>query len=171
MMVDTGTAPAPALQPLPELLREPAPERPQLLVDYLQRLGVMGGAPSHALLERLMQRHLAAFPFASVGVRLGNELPLDLPQLFERLVVRQRGGYCFEQNRLLQEMLDELGLDALTWYRYLAEYGALAPEQLRRLRKLEVENQRLRRAVSELMLDKLALEEAAWSRVDAGSAV
>ena len=68
------------------------------------------------------------------------------------------------------EMLDELGLDALTWYRYLAEYGALASEQLRRLRKLEVENLRLRRAVSELMLDKLALEEAAWSRADAGSA-
>ena len=68
------------------------------------------------------------------------------------------------------EMLDQLGLDALTWYRYMAEYGALAPEQLRRLRKLEVENQRLRRAVSELMLDKLALEEAAWSRADAGSA-
>lgn len=76
----------------------------------------------------------------------------------------QREGYTRD------EMLDELGLDALTWYRYLAEYGALAPEQLRRLRKLEVENQRLRRAVSELMLDKLALEEAAWSRVDAAPA-
>jgi len=76
----------------------------------------------------------------------------------------QREGYTRD------EMLDELGLDALTWYRYLAEYGALAPEQLRRLRKLEVENLRLRRAVSELMLDKLALEEAAWSRADAGSA-
>ena len=76
----------------------------------------------------------------------------------------QREGYTRD------EMLDELGLDALTWYRYLAEYGALAPEQLRRLRKLEVENLRLRRAVSELMLDKLALEEAAWSRADTGSA-
>lgn len=76
----------------------------------------------------------------------------------------QREGYTCD------EMLDHLGLDALTWYRYVADYGALAPEQLRRLRKLEVENQRLRRAVSELMLDKLALEEAAWSRADAGAA-
>ncbi len=76
----------------------------------------------------------------------------------------QREGYTCD------EMLDHLGLDALTWYRYVADYGALAPEQLRRLRKLEVENQRLRRAVSELMLDKLALEEAAWSRPDAGAA-
>ena len=77
----------------------------------------------------------------------------------------QREGYTRD------EMLDHLGLDALTWYRYVAEYGALAPEQLRRLRKLEVENQRLRRAVSELMLDKLALEEAAWSRATPTSAV
>ena len=76
----------------------------------------------------------------------------------------QREGYTMD------EVLDQLGLDALTWYRYVAEYGALAPEQLRRLRKLEVENQRLRRAVSELMLDKLALEEAAWSRAGAASA-
>ena len=77
----------------------------------------------------------------------------------------QRDGYTGD------EMLDQLGLDALTWYRYVAEYGALTSEQLRRLRKLEVENQRLRRAVSELMLDKLALEEAAWSHADRTSAV
>ena len=76
----------------------------------------------------------------------------------------QRDGYTQD------EMLDQLGLDALTWYRYVAEYGALSCEQLRRLRKLEVENQRLRRAVCELTLDKLALEEAAWSRADAASA-
>lgn len=76
----------------------------------------------------------------------------------------QRDGYTQD------EMLDQLGLDALTWYRYVAEYGALTSEQLRRLRKLEVENQRLRRAVCELTLDKLALEEAAWSRADAAPA-
>jgi hypothetical protein len=76
----------------------------------------------------------------------------------------QRDGYTCD------EMLDQLRIDALTWYRYVAEYGALSSEQLRRLRKLEVENQRLRRAVCELTLDKLALEEAAWSRADAAPA-
>ena len=70
----------------------------------------------------------------------------------------------------LDEILDELGLDELTWYRYQAEYGALAHEQLRRLRKLEAENQRLRLSVSQLMLDKLALEEAAWLASGVGSA-
>ena len=70
----------------------------------------------------------------------------------------------------LDEMLDELGLDELTWYRYQVDYGALNHEQLRRLRKLEAENQRLRLSVSQLMLDKLALEEAAWGRSMASSA-
>jgi len=63
----------------------------------------------------------------------------------------------------LDEMLDQLGLDELSWYRYQVDYCALAPEQLRWLRKLEAENQRLRHSVSRLMLDKLALEEAAWT--------
>lgn len=76
----------------------------------------------------------------------------------------RRAGYT------LDEALDRLGLDELTWYRYQAEYGALAHEQLRRLRKLEAENQRLRLSVSQLMLDKLALEEAAWSASIASSA-
>lgn len=113
MKVDVGTVKRPIPRSSPELSPEPSLElssvRRQLLGDYLQRLGVVEGAPGQALLEQVLQRHLEAFPFASVGVRLGNDLPLDLPPLFERLVVRQRGGYCFEQNRLLQEMLDELG--------------------------------------------------------------
>lgn len=88
---------------------EDSPERQQRLGDYLQRLEVERGAPDGALLEQLVRRHLAAMPFASVSVRLRDEMPLDLPRLFERLVVHRRGGYCFEQNRLLQEMLDALG--------------------------------------------------------------
>ena len=69
----------------------------------------------------------------------------------------RRDGYS------LDEALERAGLDELTFYRYSADYGALALEQVRRLRRLEIENVRLRRAVSNLMLDKLALEEAAWS--------
>lgn len=75
-----------------------------------------------------------------------------------------RAGYT------LDEILDQLGLDELTWYRYQVEYGALAPEQSRQLRKLEIENQRLRLTVSQLMLDKLTLEEAAWTSACESSA-
>jgi N-hydroxyarylamine O-acetyltransferase len=61
------------------------------------------------LLEQIVRRHVATFPFASVGPRLGDSLALDPVALFDRIVVRRRGGYCFEQNGLLFAVLTELG--------------------------------------------------------------
>lgn len=80
--------------------------------DYLEALGLQRVAPSMALLNEIVRRHLATFSFASIGPRLGDELPLDLPSLHERIVVRKRGGYCFEQNGLAFEVLEELGFSA-----------------------------------------------------------
>ncbi len=85
----------------------------------------------------------------------------NIPALLAHGRRLKRAGYT------LDEVLEQLGLEEVTWYRYQVEYGALASEQLRQLRKLEIENQRLRLAVSQLMLDKLALEEAAWSKAEA----
>ena len=48
-----------------------------------------------------------------------------------------------------------------TYYRWRNQYGGMSRDQLRHLKELEVENQRLRRAVSDLTLDKLILTEAA----------
>ena len=52
---------------------------------------------------------MARFAFSSVGVRLGDDLPLDLESLYRRIVVQQRGGYCFEHNGLLHDVLVDLG--------------------------------------------------------------
>ena len=49
----------------------------------------------------------------------------------------------------------------MTYYRWRQEYGGLKTDQVKRLKELETENQRLRRAVSDLTLDKLILQEAA----------
>ena len=54
-------------------------------------------------------RHVAQFPFSSIGVRLDDPLPLEPERLFERIVARRRGGYCFEHNGLLFAVLSELG--------------------------------------------------------------
>ena len=48
-----------------------------------------------------------------------------------------------------------------TYYRWRKEYGGLKTDQARRMKELEKENQRLRRAISDLTLDKLILQEAA----------
>jgi putative transposase len=52
------------------------------------------------------------------------------------------------------------GADQQTYYRWRREYGGLKVEQAKRLRALEQENNRLRRAVADLTLDKLILQEA-----------
>lgn len=53
---------------------------------------------------------------------------------------------------------DELRLHPISWRK---EYGGLKTDQVRRMKELEKENQRLRRAISDLTLDKLILQEAA----------
>ena len=54
-----------------------------------------------------------------------------------------------------------LGISEQSYYRWRKEYGGLQVSQAKRLKDLEKENQRLRKAVSDLTLDKLILEEAA----------
>ena len=60
-----------------------------------------------------------------------------------------------------------IGVTDATYYRWRQEYGGLKVDQLKRLKELEAENARLRRAVSDLTLEKLVLKEAAsgnlWS--------
>ena len=53
-----------------------------------------------------------------------------------------------------------LGVSRQTYYRWRRQYGGLKVDQARRLKDLERENQRLKKAVSELTLDKLILKEA-----------
>ena len=55
----------------------------------------------------------------------------------------------------------ELGITEQTYYRWRREYGGMKVSQARRLQELERENGRLKRAVADLTLDKLILEEAA----------
>ena len=58
-------------------------------------------------------------------------------------------------------MSRELGITEQTYYRWSWEYGGMKVSQARRLKELERENGRLKRAVADLTLDKLILEEAA----------
>jgi transposase-like protein len=55
----------------------------------------------------------------------------------------------------------ELGISEQTYYRWRQEFGGMKIDQARRLKELEKENGQLKRAVANLTLDKLILEEAA----------
>jgi putative transposase len=65
------------------------------------------------------------------------------------------------QGRPVAEAIRSIGVTEVTYYRWRSEYGGLKGDQVKRLKELETENARLRRAVSDLTLDKLILTEAA----------
>ena len=65
------------------------------------------------------------------------------------------------QGMPVADAVRQIGVTQQTYYRWRKEYGGMNRAQLKRLKELEKENQRLRRAVSDLTLDKLILTEAA----------
>ncbi len=87
--------------------------------SYLQRLALEApclnaqklGSTTHPIefLNKLQSRHIAQFSFNSLAVVLGQELPLDLDSLYQKIVINGRGGYCFEHNKLIFTVLETLG--------------------------------------------------------------
>src|SRR3954467_7682911 len=65
------------------------------------------------------------------------------------------------QGHTVAEAIRSIGVTEVTFYRWRQEYGGLKGDQVKRLKELEAENTRLRRAVSDLTLEKLILREAA----------
>ena len=64
------------------------------------------------------------------------------------------------QGMAIADAVRQIGVTVQTFYRWRKQYGGMSRDQLKRLKELEAENQRLRRAVSDLTLDKMILTEA-----------
>ena len=89
---------------------------------YLARIGLDPGEVATAdreALERLQRAHVTAVPFETLsitgdphGPEEGEGVTLTLPHLYEKIVERERGGFCFELNGLFGWLLGELGFDA-----------------------------------------------------------
>ena len=65
------------------------------------------------------------------------------------------------QGKPMADAVRAIGVTETTYYRWRSEYGGLKLDQVKRLKVLEQENGRLRRAVADLTLEKLVLKEAA----------
>ncbi len=59
------------------------------------------------------------------------------------------------------DAIREISIGEQTYYRWRKQYGGMGTDQLKELKRLQKENERLRKAVSDLTLDKLILAEAA----------
>ena len=98
---------------------------------YLARIGYAGArAPAAPTLAALQRAHLFAVPFESLDCVRGRALSLDPQGLFDKIVTRRRGGFCFELNGLFSVLLRALGFDVtLLAARPFWDSGELAPER------------------------------------------
>lgn len=78
---------------------------------YLADLGLTATADIEFLRE-LQSKHIARYSFNSLAVVLGQDISLEIEAIFSKIVEKQRGGYCFEHNKLVLSVLGELGFDA-----------------------------------------------------------
>ena len=88
---------------------------PQQADTYLARIGEMARpeAPTLVWLDELLDRHQQAIPFETVDI-FDYHLPIstELSHLYDKVVLRRRGGYCFELNTLLMALLRTCGYEA-----------------------------------------------------------
>ena len=65
------------------------------------------------------------------------------------------------QGQSVADAIRSIGVTEVSYYRWRREFGGLKTDQVKRMKELEAENARLRRAVADLTLDKLILKQAA----------
>jgi N-hydroxyarylamine O-acetyltransferase len=82
------------------------------LQAYFRRIGWEGElVPDMSTLQAIVTAHVAAIPFENLNPLLGLPVNLEPAALERKLVHEGRGGYCFEQNLLLQAILREIGFE------------------------------------------------------------
>jgi N-hydroxyarylamine O-acetyltransferase len=84
------------------------------LASYLRRIGYEGRvAPDLATLRRVQRRHLMSIPYENLDVQLGRPVGFEIARIFDKLVGRRRGGWCYEMNGLLEWALRQIGFDVM----------------------------------------------------------
>lgn len=83
---------------------------------YLARLGLDNPkntlAPTEENLNKLIYAHQTCIPFETVGVHRGEGVPdVQIDAIYEKIIENGNGGYCFELNKLFEELLSSLGYD------------------------------------------------------------
>jgi N-hydroxyarylamine O-acetyltransferase len=96
---------------------------------YLERIGYDGSAfPTAETLRALHRAHMMAVPFENLDIHLGVPIVLSVPGFYEKIVVRRRGGYCYELNGLFAWLLAELGFRVSLLSARVVTSGIPSPE-------------------------------------------
>jgi len=81
---------------------------------YLERINYYGSlVPNAETLRDLQVAHLLAVPFENLSIHAGEPIILENTALFEKIVERRRGGFCYELNGLFASLLSALGFEVV----------------------------------------------------------
>ena len=108
---------------------------------YFRRIEYEGPRqPSAATLRTLHRQHLFTVPFENLDIPLSVPIQLDLPLIYDKIVTRRRGGFCYELNGLFGELLRAMGFRVqMLSARVRREDGGFGPEFDHMLLKVELE--------------------------------
>lgn len=96
---------------------------------YLQRLGYhRDRTPNAETLRNLHHAHMLAVPFENLDIHWGRPIVLDEKSLYEKIVRRRRGGFCYEANGLFAALLRELGFKVTLLSARVMGGGSPGPE-------------------------------------------
>jgi N-hydroxyarylamine O-acetyltransferase len=79
------------------------------ITQYLSRIKIDACNADLAGLMKLQEQHTENIPFENLDIVVGREISLDYHRLFEKIIRKNRGGYCFESNILYAKLLKALG--------------------------------------------------------------
>ena len=88
-------------------------------------------------------------------------MPRKRPMPEEIVAKLRQVDVLVSQGKSVADAVRSIGTTEVSYYRWRKEFGGLRMDQIKRLKELEAENARLRKAVSDLTLDKMILAEAA----------
>jgi len=108
---------------------------------YLRRIAYDGPRqPSASLLRSLHRQHLFTVPFENLDISLAAPIRLEIPLLYNKIVVRRRGGFCYELNGLFCELLAAMGFQVqMLSARVRRNDGGFGPEFDHMLLKVELD--------------------------------
>jgi len=93
------------------------------VMKYLERMNYKGSLEcSTEVLFALQEAHYIAVPYENFDILAGKPISLDLSDIYRKIVLEHRGGYCFELNGLFGALLKELGFNVTEYFsRYLRD--------------------------------------------------
>jgi len=111
--------------------------------QYLERIGLTEPLPAGAEgLKAIQLAHLLTVPYENLDILEGREMPLTEAALFDKIVTRHRGGYCFELNGLLGVLLSALGYGVQDYFARFVKDEPTVPMRRHRIIVAETDGER-----------------------------